>query len=120
MSKITISDKRGGRYRAVVEFGYGECERLPFNLLRRFRARIRTLPDAGATATAEFNIRVPSESAAFLELLDLFGEDGSFRHGSAADPQALALVSPPAGLEGGLIVDDELEIEGEVQDLEDE
>lgn len=106
---------RGGKYQAVIEFTYGECERLPFNVLRRMKAKLKPIAGAGIVATADFNIRIPAESNAFLELLDLFGEDGSFAHGSAADPAALALVTAPGGetLDG----DDDLEIEGTLNDL---
>ncbi len=111
MSAIRISDKKGGRYEAVIEFTYGECERLPFNILRRVHAKLRAVPNGGLVATASFNIRIQAESNAFLELLDLFGEDGSFRHGSAADPASLSLTVPPQGMEGAY-EDDDLEIEG--------
>ncbi|MCC8189661.1 MAG: hypothetical protein LIP77_03350 [Planctomycetes bacterium] len=113
MSSITVADKSGGRYQAVIEFSYGECERLPFNILRRIGARIKTVPDGGIQAVADFNIRCREESAAFLEMLDMFGEDGSFRHGSAADADRLALTAPPAGLAGpDSDEDDELELDG--------
>ncbi len=111
MSTIRITDKKGGLYEAVIEFTYGECERLPFNVLRRVHAKLRAVPAGGLVATASFNIRLQQESNAFLELLDLFGEDGSFLHGSAADPSALALTAPPQGMEGAYD-DDDLEIEG--------
>lgn len=116
MSNIRISDKKGGVYEAVIDFTYGECERLPFNILRRMRARLRAVPNGGLVATAVFNIRNPDESNTFLEMLDLFGEDGSFKHGSAAEPSVLALKAPPAGMEGGYD-DDDLEIEGTLNDL---
>lgn len=116
MSTIKICDNGGGRYEALIEFTYGECERLPFNILRRIHARLKTIAGGGLLATAEFNIRVPHESSAFLEMLDMFGEDGSFPHGSAADPSALALAAPPKEnqvFDG----DDDLEIEGTLNDL---
>ena len=116
MSTIKVNDKGGGKYEATIEFSYGECERLPFNILRRIHARLKTIPGGGIVATADFNIRVPGESNAFLEMLDMFGEDGSFPHGSAADPGALALSAPPHGqqvFDG----DDDLEIEGTLNDL---
>lgn len=116
MSSIKITDKGGGKYQAVIEFTYGECERLPFNILRRIHARIKTIPGAGLLATADFNIRMPNESNAFLEMLDMFGEDGSFPHGSAADATALGLECAPKEhevFEG----DDDLEIEGTLNDL---
>ncbi len=116
MSSIKISDQGGGKYEAVIEFSYGECERLPFNILRRIHARLKTIPGAGLTATAEFNIRIPDESGAFLEMLDLFGDAGSFPHGSAADSGALALRAAPKDqqLFDG---DDDMEIEGTLNDL---
>ncbi len=120
MSSITIVDKRGGTYQAVIEFSYGECERLPFNLLRRIKAKIATVPDGGVKAVASFNIRNPRESAAFLQMLDMFGEDGSFIHGSAAEPDALALAKPPEN-DGTLYVatdDDDLEIEGSLGEVQ--
>lgn len=116
MSSVKVSDLGGGKYQLAIEFAYGECERLPFNILRRIHARLKTLPGAGLLATADFNIRVPNESNAFLEMLDLFGEEGSFAHGSAADGAALSLRTAPkeqAVFEG----DDEMEIEGTLSDL---
>lgn len=116
MSNIKITDKGGGKYEAAIEFSYGECERLPFNILRRIHARLRTISGAGLIATADFNIRIPGESGAFLEMLDLFGDAGSFPHGSAADPAALSLASAPKDrqiFDG----DDDLEIEGTLNDL---
>lgn len=115
MSSIKVSDKRGGMYEAVIQFSYGECERLPFNILRRIRARIKTVPGGGIVASAAFNIRSPGESSAFLEMLDMFGEEGAFPHGSAADPAALARTIPPDGDDGLLSVDDDdddLELDG--------
>lgn len=121
MSTIKINDKRGGKYEAVIEFTYGECERLPFNILRRMRAKLKPVPGAGLVATANFNIRVPAESTAFLEMLDMFGEDGSFPHGSAADTAVLALKTAPQGSEvfddAESDDDDDLEIEGTLNDL---
>lgn len=113
MSTVKVNDLRGGKYQAIIEFTYGECERLPFNLLRRYRAKLKTLSGAGLAATAVFNIRAADESSAFLELLDLFGEDGSFNHGSAADASALELQAPPAGMDGDIEEeeDDDLEME---------
>ena len=114
MSNIRINDKKGGVYEAAIDFTYGECERLPFNILRRIRARLRVVPGGGLIATAAFNIRKPEESNAFLEMLDMFGEDGSFVHGSAADPAALTVTTPPANsgtaaVNGG--GDDDLELD---------
>ena len=94
MSIIAVTDCKGGMYRAVITFAYGECDRLPFNILRRINARIEIVPDAGIKAVAEFNIRNPREAALFLECLDLFGESGSYIHGSPSDPAMLALTSP--------------------------
>ncbi len=113
MSSIKVTDKGGGKYQAAIEFTYGECERLPFNILRRIHARLKTIPGGGLLATADFNIRTPNEGGAFLEMLDMFGESGSFPHGSAADPEALGLTSAP-GTAGQAAVeeDDDLEIEG--------
>lgn len=116
MSSIKITDNGGGRYEALIEFTYGECERLPFNILRRIHARLKTIPGGGLQAFSEFNIRVPNESSAFLEMLDMFGDDGSFPHGSAADPSALALTAPPKERQV-FDSDDELEIEGTLNDL---
>lgn len=119
MSSIKVSDKRGGNYQAVIEFTYGECERLPFNILRRIGAKIKTVPNGGILAIADFNIRSHAESAAFLEMLDLFGEDGAFPHGSAADASALALKTPPeedAAGKNGVDDDDELELDGTLND----
>ncbi len=114
MSSITIVDKRGGVYEADIEFTYGECERLPFNILRRIKAKIVTVPKGGVRATAIFNIRTPRDSAAFLEILDLFGEDGSYDHGSAANPTDLARVTPPDNA-GDIDInadEDDFEVEG--------
>ena len=94
MSNIKVTDRRGGNYQAEIEFSYGECERLPFNILRRIDATVAVVPDGGIKVYADFNIRTPGGSAAFLEMLDMFGEDGSYEHGSAADPDSLALSSP--------------------------
>ncbi|MCD7897889.1 MAG: hypothetical protein LUG50_14635 [Planctomycetaceae bacterium] len=116
ISSIKVTDKGGGKYEAVIEFSYGECERLPFNILRRIRARIRTVPGAGITATAAFNIRIPAESNAFLEMLDLFGEDGSFPHGSAADAEALHRDAAARDQEI-FDDDDDMEIEGMLNDM---
>lgn len=116
MSSIKISDKSGGKYEATITFTYGECERLPFNILRRIHAKLKSVPGGGLLAIASFNIRIPDESNAFLEMLDMFGEDGSFPHGSAADPAALAMVGAPDGDEA-FEGDDDLEIEGTLNDL---
>lgn len=117
MSTIKVLDKRGGNYQAVIEFSYGECERLPFNILRRIGAKIKIVPDGGILAIADFNIRSHGESTAFLEMLDLFGEDGSFPHGSAADASALARTAPPE--EGVSAAESPTETnEGEDDDLE--
>lgn len=119
MSKIIVNDRRGGLYRTVIEFTYGECDRLPFNILRRINAKIDLIPDGGITATSDFNIRNPRESAMFLETLDLFGENGSFVHGSPSDPAVLAETRPSEGpLRPAVIVDagkddDDLEMEVE-------
>ncbi|MDR3078122.1 MAG: hypothetical protein LBV15_05110 [Planctomycetota bacterium] len=117
MSSIRIIDRHGGKYQAVVEFTYGECERLPFNALRRINARLEIIPGGGLRAAAEFNIRSPKDSTSFLEILDLFGEAGSYVHGSAADTAALAKTSP--GDQGGVVtlgsidMGDDLELEDE-------
>lgn len=89
MSTIQVSDRRGGVYEVVVTFSYGECARLPFNSLRKVNARIDQIRNGGLKATAQFNLRNSKESANFIEVLDLFGEDGSFVHGSPADPEDL-------------------------------
>lgn len=114
MSKVEVKDQRSGSYRTVIEFTYGECDRLPFNLLRRLNARIDTVPEGGIVATADFNIRDPRQSQLFVETLDLFGENGSFAHGSAADPEMLSRKSAPADAGSATIAaddDDDLEIE---------
>lgn len=116
MSNIRINDKKGGVYEAAIDFTYGECERLPFNILRRVGAKLRLVPNGGLTATTVFNIRNPAESNAFLEMLDLFGEDGAYRHGSPADAKALSQTVPPQGTEGAF-EDDDLEIEGTLNEL---
>lgn len=112
MSNIKVTDRRGGVFQVVIEFTYGECERLPFNILRRVNARIDPVPNGGITATADFNIRNPRESAAFLEMLDLFGEGGTFVHGGPADPVALACLTSPDAAAAPADDDDELEVEG--------
>ncbi len=119
MSTIKVSDKSGGIYQAVIEFTYGECERLPFNILRRIGAKMKTVPGGGVIATAGFNIRSPGDSAAFLEMLDLFGENGTFTHGSAADPSTLSQVAPPAEVSPLRVTvdDDDLEVEGSLNEL---
>ena len=89
MSTIQVSDRRGGVYEVVVTFSYGECARLPFNSLRKINARIDQIRNGGLKATAQFNLRNTKEAANFIETLDMFGEDGSFVHGSPADPKDL-------------------------------
>ncbi|MDR1611652.1 MAG: hypothetical protein LBT97_02585 [Planctomycetota bacterium] len=114
MSKVEVKDQRSGSYRTVITFTYGECDRLPFNLLRRIGAQIETIPDGGILATADFNIRDPGQSQLFVETLDLFGENGSFAHGSASDPAMLSRTSAPADagtLKFPIGDDDDLEIE---------
>ena len=123
MSFVKVTDQSGGVYQATIEFTYGECERLPFNMLRRIGAKIDVVPEGGIRANANFNIRVPADSAAFLEILDLFGEDGSYVHGSAADPAALTQTAPAAaGLDvsfgGDDDDDDDLELEGSIETAE--
>ena len=114
MSSIKVADKKGGVYEATIEFTYGECERLPFNILRRIKSKIKIVPGGGIFAIANFNIRSQEESAAFLEMLDMFGEGGSFPHGSAADPDALARAAAPADEN---LDDDDLELDGTLNDL---
>lgn len=116
MSSIKVTDQGGGTYQAVIEFSYGECERLPFNILRRIAAKLKTVPGGGLLATASFNIRAHGESAAFLEMLDMFGASGSFPHGSAADPEALLLTAPPKD-NAVFGADDDLEVEGTLSRL---
>lgn len=89
MSTVQVSDRRGGVYEVVITFSYGECARLPFNSLRKVNARIDQIRNGGLKATAQFNLRNSKESTNFIETLDLFGEDGSFVHGSPADPEDL-------------------------------
>ena len=90
-------DHRGGVFEVTISFNYGECDRLPFNLLRKFGARIGVIPNGGVRATANFDIRNMNEAANFIEVLDMFGQDGTFQHGSASDPTSLALNAPPRG-----------------------
>ncbi len=94
MSMVKISDKRGGVFQVMMTFTYGECARLPFNSLRKVRARIDQVPNGGISATADFNLRNPTEAQNFVEVLDLFGEDGSYVHGSPADPDELGKSEP--------------------------
>ena len=68
MSNVKVIDKRGGKYQAVIEFTYGECERLPFNILRRINAKIEAIPDGGIKGVADFDIRIPRDSSAFIEM----------------------------------------------------
>lgn len=117
MSNVKVTDQRGGVYQAIIEFTYGECERLPFNLLRRIDASVEIVPDGGVRAAANFNIRSSQDSAAFLEILDMFGEDGSYIHGSPADPAALAETVPPEAT-GGQRDDDEMELEGTLNEID--
>ena len=95
MSQISVIDHRGGVFEVTISFNYGECDRLPFNLLRKYGARIGVIPNGGVRATASFDIRSMNEAANFIEVLDMFGQDGTFQHGSAADPATLALNIPP-------------------------
>lgn len=94
MSSVVVTDKRGGHFQVVIHFTYGECDRLPYNALRKVNARIEQVPNNGIRAIADFNIRNKKEAANFVEILDLFGEEGSFIHGSGADATALAKTSP--------------------------
>ncbi|GHV23923.1 hypothetical protein AGMMS49959_18750 [Planctomycetales bacterium] len=94
MSLIQITDRRGGVFETVITFTYGECARLPFNALRKINARLDQIRDGGVKATAQFNLRQPAEAANFIEVLDLFGEDGSYVHGSPADPADLKKETP--------------------------
>lgn len=89
MSTVAVTDKRGGVFEVVITFTYGECARLPFNSLRKVNARLDQVPHGGIKATSQFNLRNSSEAANFVEVLDLFGEDGSYVHGSPADPDEL-------------------------------
>ena len=110
MSNVIVSDRRGGVFRVQIRFTYGECDRLPFNHLRKINARIEPLPQSGVEATAEFNLRHPQEAKHFLEVLDLFGEDGAFVHGSPAKPGDLARLAPPDGAASA--DDDDIVVEG--------
>lgn len=96
MSKVHVTDQRGGVFRMVIEFTYGECERLPYNAMRKIKARIDQVPNGGISATAEFSLRNPRDAANFVEALDLFGVDGSYVHGSPADATLLKQEEPPA------------------------
>lgn len=95
MSSVAVTDKRGGVFQVMINFNYGECDRLPYNSMRKVKARIEQVPHGGIKATAEFNIRNPRDAENFVEVLDLFGTDGSFVHGSSADPDHLDLETPP-------------------------
>lgn len=102
MSSIQVTDRRGGVYECIITFSYGECARLPFNALRKVNARIDQIRSGGLKATAQFNLRNTKEAANFVEILDLFGEDGSFVHGSPADPEDLKKEVPDDDDEDGL------------------
>lgn len=102
MSIIQVTDRRGGVYECIVTFSYGECSRLPFNSLRKVNARIDQIRSGGLKATAQFNLRNTKEAANFVEVLDLFGEDGSFVHGSPADPDDLKKEVPEDDDESGI------------------
>lgn len=102
MSTVAVTDKRGGVFEVVVTFTYGECARLPFNSLRKVNARLDQVPHGGIKATSQFNLRNSSEAANFVEVLDLFGEDGSYVHGSPADPDELKKDEPVDDEEPGL------------------
>jgi len=95
MSSVIVTDRRGGVFQVVITFNYGECDRLPYNQLRRINARIEQIPKGGIKATAEFNVRNPKDAKKLIAVLDLFGEDGSFVHGSPADPSVLGRTEPP-------------------------
>lgn len=102
MSMIQVTDRRGGVYEVVITFSYGECARLPFNSLRKVNARIDQIRNGGLKATAQFNLRNSLEATNFVEILDLFGEDGSFVHGSPADPEELKKDVPQEDEEPGI------------------
>ncbi|MBP5232579.1 MAG: hypothetical protein J6333_04170 [Planctomycetes bacterium] len=102
MSSIQVTDRRGGVYECIITFSYGECARLPFNALRKVNARLDQIRSGGLKATAQFNLRNTKEAANFVEILDLFGEDGSFVHGSPADPEDLKKEVPEDEDEDGL------------------
>ncbi len=95
MSIVKITDKRGGMFNVVVTFVYGECDRLPFNSLRKVKARIEQIANGGIQAVADFNVRNTRDAANFVEILDLFGEEGSFVHGSSATAEDLQRHTPP-------------------------
>ena len=95
MSKVVVTDKRGGVFEVVMTFTYGECDRLPYNAMRKVNARIEQVKNGGIQATADFNVRNEKEAANFVEVLDLFGDDGSFVHGSPASNEVLPLDAPP-------------------------
>lgn len=102
MSTINVTDRRGGVYEVVITYSYGECARLPFNSLRKVNARIDQIRNGGLKATAQFNLRNSQEAANFVEILDLFGEDGSYVHGSPADPEELKREVPDEDAEPGI------------------
>lgn len=102
MSTVNVTDRRGGVYEVVITYSYGECARLPFNSLRKVNARIDQIRNGGLKATAQFNLRNSVEAANFVEVLDLFGEDGSYVHGSPADPEELKRDVPDEDAEPGI------------------
>lgn len=95
MSSVLVTDQRGGVFQVEATFTYGECDRLPYNSLRKVKAKIEQVSHGGIRATALFNLRDSKDATHFVEMLDLFGEDGSFVHGSPAEPTRLQIQTPP-------------------------
>ncbi len=94
MSNVAITDRKGGVFQVVMTFTYGECERLPYNQLRKVGARIEQVPNGGIKATAEFNVRDAKSAGRLIDTLALFGEDGSYQHGSGVDGKQLGKATP--------------------------
>jgi len=95
MSSVEISDCSQGLFRVAVTFAYDECDRLPFNALRKVRALIEPVARGGLRAICDFNLRRPEDAAAFVELLALFGEGGLYRRDPSANLEVPAREYPP-------------------------
>jgi hypothetical protein len=103
MSKVEVVDKRKGDFEVLIHFSYGECDRLPFNALRKIHATLDEVENGGVIATSRFNLRNAREAVKFVEVLRLFGEEGAFSHGSGADPAELHRAKPPEEEEESLL-----------------
>ena len=105
MSGVTIIDRANGVFRVVASFVYAECDRLPFNALRKVNAHIESAARGGLRATAEFNLRRPDEATAFVEWLVLFGDGGLLRQSASAGEDPSAAAGPPsAGEDDGELI----------------